>query len=152
MITLTSEFTDGKGRHARAWVFFDAECGFCTRLARRVAPLLATRGIALAKLQDPRVSKLLGLPLSELLREIRYLNVDAKQFSGADAFVAVAREFWWGRSVRLVQQNSRRNENFACRIQVRRFPTPECNGVRCEIASAVPLLSNRPTGARESRK
>ena len=59
MISLTSEFTDGKGRHARAWVFFDADCGFCTRLARRVAPLLATRGIALAKLQDPRVAKLL---------------------------------------------------------------------------------------------
>jgi predicted DCC family thiol-disulfide oxidoreductase YuxK len=95
MISLTSEFTDAKGRHARGWVFFDAECRFCTRLARRVAPLLATRGIALAKLQDPRVSKLLGLPLSELLREIRYLNSDAIQFSGADAFVAVAREYWW---------------------------------------------------------
>jgi predicted DCC family thiol-disulfide oxidoreductase YuxK len=95
MISLTSEFTDGKGRHARGWVFFDAECGFCTRLARRVAPLLATKGIALAKLQDPRVIKLLGLSPEELLREIRYLNEDAKQFGGADAIVAVAREFWW---------------------------------------------------------
>src|ERR1700722_3534528 len=45
MISLTSEFTDGKGRHARGWVFFDAECGFCTRLARRIAPLLATKDI-----------------------------------------------------------------------------------------------------------
>jgi predicted DCC family thiol-disulfide oxidoreductase YuxK len=95
MISLTSEFTDGKGRHARGWVFFDAECGFCTRLARRIAPLLATRDILLAKLQDPRVAKLLGLLPDELLREIRYLNNDAKQFGGADAIVAVAREFWW---------------------------------------------------------
>jgi predicted DCC family thiol-disulfide oxidoreductase YuxK len=95
MISLTSEFTDGKGRHARGWVFFDAECGFCTRLARRIAPLLATRGISLAKLQDPRVPKLLGLPPEEVLREIRYLNADGKQFGGADAIVEVAREFWW---------------------------------------------------------
>src|SRR5712672_2168387 len=28
MISLASEFTDGKGRHARGWLFFDAECGF----------------------------------------------------------------------------------------------------------------------------
>jgi hypothetical protein len=28
MISLASEFTDAKGRHARGWFFFDAECGF----------------------------------------------------------------------------------------------------------------------------
>lgn len=95
MISLTSEFTDGKGRHARGWVFFDAECGFCTRTARRIAPLLATKDIALAKLQDPRVPKLLGVTPIELLREIRYLDEEAELFSGADAFVAVARKFWW---------------------------------------------------------
>jgi predicted DCC family thiol-disulfide oxidoreductase YuxK len=95
MISLTSEFTDAKGRHARGWVFFDAQCDFCTRFARRVAPVLAKRSIELAALQDPRVAKLLGLPPCELLREIRYLNVNAKHIGGADAIVAVAREFWW---------------------------------------------------------
>ncbi len=34
MISLVSEYTDGKGRHARGWLFFDAECKFCTRIAR----------------------------------------------------------------------------------------------------------------------
>ena len=95
MISLTSEFTDAKGRHARGWLLFDAECDFCTRLARSVAPVLARRNISLAALQDARVGKLLGLPPSELLREIRYVNSDAKQFGGADAIVAVAREIWW---------------------------------------------------------
>src|SRR5258708_30800693 len=104
MISLTSEFTDGKGRHARGWVFFDAECGFCTRTARRIAPLLATKHIALAKLQDPRVPKLLGLTPVELLREIRYLDEEAKLFSGADAFVAVARKFLWGAPFLLFSQ------------------------------------------------
>ncbi len=40
MISLVSEYTDGKGRHARGLLFFDAECKFCTRIARWLAPIL----------------------------------------------------------------------------------------------------------------
>lgn len=97
MISLTSEFTDGKGRHARGWLFYDAECVFCTRIARIVAPILKSGGLAMAALQDPRVGALLGLSCAELLREIRFLRSDGKQFGGADAVVAVAREIWWAR-------------------------------------------------------
>jgi predicted DCC family thiol-disulfide oxidoreductase YuxK len=97
MISLASEFTDGKGRHARGWLFFDAECGFCTRIARWLAPILQRRGLAVAPLQDPRVGSLLGLSQTELLREMRFLLADGSQFGGADAGVALAREIWWGR-------------------------------------------------------
>ena len=95
MISLASEFTDGKGRHARGWLFFDAECGFCTRTARWLQPILERRGLAVAPLQDPRVGALLGLPKSELLRELRFLLSDGSQTGGADAVLAVAREIWW---------------------------------------------------------
>ena len=97
MISLASEFTDGKGRHARGWLFFDAECGFCTRIARWLAPILQRRGLALAPLQDPRVGSLLGLSGTELLREMRFLLSDGSQYGGADAAVALAHEIWWGR-------------------------------------------------------
>ena len=97
MISLASEFTDGKGRHARGWLFFDAKCGFCTRIARWLAPILQRRGLALAPLQDPRVGSLLGLSGTELLREMRFLLADGSQCGGADAAVALAREIWWGR-------------------------------------------------------
>jgi predicted DCC family thiol-disulfide oxidoreductase YuxK len=97
MISLASEFTDGKGRHARGWLFFDAECGFCTRIARWLAPILQRRGLAVAPLQDPRVGALLGLSQSELLREMRFLLSDASHYGGADAAVALAREIWWAR-------------------------------------------------------
>jgi predicted DCC family thiol-disulfide oxidoreductase YuxK len=99
MISLASEFTDGKGRHARGWLFFDAECGFCTRTARWLMPILARRGLGVAALQDPRVGELLGLTKVELLRELRFLLSDGRQFGGADAVLAVAREIWWGRPV-----------------------------------------------------
>ncbi len=97
MISLTSEFTDGKGKHAKGWLFFDAECGFCTRIARWLAPALERRGMALAPLQDARVGALLGMSREELLRELRFLLSDGTQFGGADACVALAREIWWAR-------------------------------------------------------
>jgi predicted DCC family thiol-disulfide oxidoreductase YuxK len=97
MISLVSEYTDSKGRHARGWLFFDAECRFCTRTARWVAPILEKRGMALAPLQDPRVGSLLGMPREVLLREIRFLLDDGSQYGGADAIVALGKEIWWWR-------------------------------------------------------
>jgi predicted DCC family thiol-disulfide oxidoreductase YuxK len=97
MITLVDEITDRKGRHARGWLFFDAECGFCTKTARWLAPILARRGLGVAPLQDPRVGALLGLSREELLKELRFLLSDGTNFGGARAVLAVAREIWWVR-------------------------------------------------------
>src|SRR3989475_10854496 len=102
MISLVSEYTDGKGRHARGWLFFDAECKFCTRIARWLAPILERRGIALAPLQDPRVGALLGLSREELMREMQFLLSDGSRFGGADAAGGVGRVIWGGRPRRSV--------------------------------------------------
>jgi predicted DCC family thiol-disulfide oxidoreductase YuxK len=97
MISLASELTDGKGRHARGWLFFDAECAFCTRISQLLARPLHRRKLATAPLQDPRVAALLGLSRAELLRAIRFVLSDGSQYLGADAVLAVARELWWAR-------------------------------------------------------
>jgi predicted DCC family thiol-disulfide oxidoreductase YuxK len=97
MISLADEYTDGKGRHARGWLFFDADCSFCTKIARFLAPVLDRRGLAVAPLQDPRVGALLGLSSHELLRELKFLLSDGRQFGGAAAVVALAEEVWWAR-------------------------------------------------------
>jgi len=97
MISLTSEFTDTKSRHARGWLFYDADCHFCIKIVRAVAPTLQKRNFALAPLQDPRVSALLGLSQTELLLEMRLLLSDGQQAGGADAAVALAHEIWWAR-------------------------------------------------------
>jgi predicted DCC family thiol-disulfide oxidoreductase YuxK len=99
MISLASELTDSKGRHARGWLFFDAECAFCTRIARGLAPVLERRGLALAPLQDPRVAPLLGLAPEELLLEMKFVLSDSGQYGGADAAVALAGEIWWAQPV-----------------------------------------------------
>jgi predicted DCC family thiol-disulfide oxidoreductase YuxK len=97
MITLADEFTDRKERSARGWLFFDAECGFCTRIAQRLAPILRRRGLGVASLQDPRVGALLGMTRRELLKELRFLMDDGMHAGGAKAVLAVAREIWWAR-------------------------------------------------------
>jgi predicted DCC family thiol-disulfide oxidoreductase YuxK len=97
MISLAGEFTDAKGRHARGWFFFDAECGFCTQIARWLAPILRRRGMDVAPLQDPRVASLLGMSRTHLMREMRVISSDGSQYGGADAIVALAQEIWWAR-------------------------------------------------------
>jgi predicted DCC family thiol-disulfide oxidoreductase YuxK len=95
MISLSNEYTDTKSRHAKGWLFFDADCRFCTKIARQLAPILESRGLALAPLQDPRVAPLLGLSNENLMREIHLLMSDGEQYAGADAVVALARQIWW---------------------------------------------------------
>ena len=95
MISLASEMTESKGRHARGWLFYDAECEFCTRTAGWLARPLYKRGLAIAPLQDPRVGALLGLTQEQLLQAIRLVMSDGKQYTGADAFLALASELWW---------------------------------------------------------
>ena len=97
MISLSSEMTDSKGRCARGWLFFDAECEFCTRTARWLIGPMNRRGLAVAPLQDPRVGALLGLSQKELLSVIRFVFEDGSQYAGADAVLAVVRELWWAR-------------------------------------------------------
>jgi predicted DCC family thiol-disulfide oxidoreductase YuxK len=97
MITLADEFTDRKERSARGWLFFDAECRFCTHTARWLTPILRRRGLGVAPLQDPRVGALLGMSRHELLKELRFLMSDGTHAGGANAVLAVAREIWWAR-------------------------------------------------------
>src|SRR5262249_29236880 len=97
MITLADEFTDRKERSARGWLFFDAECRFCTRTARWLAPTLRRRGLGVAPLQDPRVGALIGMSRSELLKELRFLMSDGSHSGGVKAVLAVSREIWWAR-------------------------------------------------------
>lgn len=97
MISLAAELTDSKGMHARGFLFYDAECQFCIKLARWTTPTLNRRNIALAPLQDPRVIALLAIPSGELLRELRLVISGKGQYGGADAVVALAREIWWAR-------------------------------------------------------
>ena len=82
-------------RKSRGWIFYDANCRFCTALARKFAPLLASRRLNLLPLQTPGLAERLHLPGSELLKEMRVLRPDGHCTGGADALLEIARDFWW---------------------------------------------------------
>ena len=99
MISLSNEYTDSKGRHARGWLFYDADCEFCKRIAGRLVSILASRGLAVAPLQDTRVGPLLNLAPSDLLHELKFLLSDGRQFGGAKAVLEVAGTIWWANPI-----------------------------------------------------
>ena len=134
MISLTSEYTDGKGRHAKGWLFFDGDCRFCVRTARWLSPILMRRGFALAPLQDPRVGVLLGLSREELLRDLRFLMSDGTQYAGADAVLTVARQVWWMRPLVWISRIPK-SMPFLHSLYRLVAESRSCSAISCEIAA-----------------
>ena len=83
----------------RGWILYDADCGFCTRWAWRLARIgrVGKRGFHLAPLQAPWVRERLKLSEKDLLHEMRVLTADDVLYGGADSVVFLAQQVWWAR-------------------------------------------------------
>jgi predicted DCC family thiol-disulfide oxidoreductase YuxK len=81
----------------KGWVYFDADCVFCSVLAARTDGLLARRGFHLAALQNNWVREKLGLKEGGPLTEMKLLTADGQVYGGADAIIQIARSIWWAR-------------------------------------------------------
>ena len=80
----------------RGWLFYDAACPLCARWAERSRGLLRRRRIELLPLQGDGVAGRLGIPETDLLKEMRFLTRAGELSGGAAAAVRIARQFWWG--------------------------------------------------------
>lgn len=89
MITkITDKKSDG-------WIFYDADCGVCSRLAKRFAPLLHGRRFELVPLQAPDSRERLGMKPDEPFDEMKLLTADGKVIGGADSMIFLAKKIWW---------------------------------------------------------
>jgi len=79
----------------RGWVFYDGECGFCSRWLKFWQPILHRHGFAIAPLQESWVGERLHLSGPELLYDLRMLMKDGQTAAGADVYLQVARRIWW---------------------------------------------------------
>jgi len=95
---VNTEITDAAG--FEGWIFYDADCRFCVRLAHWVQPWIADRRFCLLPLQGAWCRRRLELPDQELLKEMRLLRPNGELFGGADALLEIARHFWWAWPVR----------------------------------------------------
>jgi len=95
MISVSTEINEMNSGPSRGWVFFDGNCPFCRRWARRLEPFLAPRGFRFCPLQLPCVRAHFHLPVQELVSEMRVLMCDGAACGGADALAHLARYIWW---------------------------------------------------------
>jgi predicted DCC family thiol-disulfide oxidoreductase YuxK len=87
-----TDMNDGK---KRGWVFYDAECPWCRRLAASWRRRIAPADFAWRPLQSPGAGARLGLSDAELLPEMRVLLADGRILSGVDAWSVLCRSVWW---------------------------------------------------------
>jgi predicted DCC family thiol-disulfide oxidoreductase YuxK len=97
MNSVFTECSDSSAAEYRGWLFYDAQCDFCTRWARALEPLLLSRGFHVAALQDVWVAPLFELSRAELLQAVRVWTPSGPQFAGADAVLHVAQFLPWAR-------------------------------------------------------
>jgi predicted DCC family thiol-disulfide oxidoreductase YuxK len=92
---VNTEITDIK--NGNGWICFDAECGLCVSLARRVRRLLNRHGFGLVPLQTPWVKDRLANTGEELLSEMRLIPAQGRVCGGAEALTEIARHIWWAK-------------------------------------------------------
>ena len=95
MTSLRHSTTGRTGEPRVGWVLYDTDCGICTRLARFSRPTLSRLGFETAPLQSTWVPERTGLPLAELLIDVRLLTTDGTLVSGPDVYRYFMRRIWW---------------------------------------------------------
>ena len=95
MNALFSDVPAKSNARRRGWVFYDADCAFCTSLVRGLEPTLLRRGFHCSPLQDRWVALALGISREELLKEMRVWTRKRELLRGADALVYLAGRIWW---------------------------------------------------------
>jgi predicted DCC family thiol-disulfide oxidoreductase YuxK len=66
-------------------LFFDGQCGMCTRTRNILVKLDRTGQLKTEPLQRPGTAERLGIPASRLLESVRWLDSSGEVYSGAEA-------------------------------------------------------------------
>ena len=98
MISELTEITESaEAAPFRDWIFYDADCSSCRRLALRFEAFFGARGFHFEPLQQEWVQHRLNLTKAEALEEMRVLTSAGQVFGGADAMIFLARQIWWAK-------------------------------------------------------
>jgi predicted DCC family thiol-disulfide oxidoreductase YuxK len=66
-------------------LFFDGQCGMCTRTRNFLVKLDRSGQLKTEPLQRPGTAERLGIPASRLLESVRWLDSSGEVYSGAEA-------------------------------------------------------------------
>ena len=79
----------------RGEIFYDADCGLCSRGATRWGGLFACRGFTWLPLQTPGTTARTGASEAELRDEMKLRLADGRVVGGAAAWAILFRSVWW---------------------------------------------------------
>ena len=79
----------------RGQVFYDADCGLCSRGVTRWGGLFERRGFHWLPLQTPGVAARLGASDGELRAEMKLQLASGRVLGGVDAWKVLFRAVWW---------------------------------------------------------
>lgn len=82
-------------RTVRGWIYYDAQCRWCTRWVRRMGPIWVRRGFQFEPLQSERARAVLGLTGPALVEELKVRLADGRTYGGADAVACLCRAVGW---------------------------------------------------------
>lgn len=77
------------------WIFFDAECRFCTAGRRRWGRIFERRGFVWLPMQTPGTAERLGIAPALLLAEMWVLPAGGSPLHGIGAWIRLMRHVWW---------------------------------------------------------
>lgn len=76
---------------AVGWLLYDADCSFCVRSARFIAPLLRRHRMDIAPLQAWPDDRRYGVPAERWLDAARFIAADGRQYDAVAAFIEIGR-------------------------------------------------------------
>ena len=92
---MNTEITDNTAKEPVGWIFFDADCQFCTANRRRWGGIFERRGFVWLPLQTPGTAERLGITESQLHAEMWLQLADGRKYSAVNAWSVQIRHVWW---------------------------------------------------------
>ncbi|MCX7866201.1 thiol-disulfide oxidoreductase DCC family protein [Limisphaera sp. VF-2] len=78
----------------QGWIYYDAQCRWCTRWVRRMGPVWIRRGFQFEPLQSARARAALA-GSAAAADELKVRTSDGRIYGGADALAHLCRAVWW---------------------------------------------------------
>jgi predicted DCC family thiol-disulfide oxidoreductase YuxK len=92
---LHTEITDNNAKSPAGWIYFDAECRFCSANRRRWGRIFERRGFVWLPMQAPGTAERLGVAPDRLMAEMWFLPASGSPVSGVSAWIGLMRYVWW---------------------------------------------------------
>ena len=92
---MNTEITGKQADTLQGEIFYDSNCGLCTRGATWLGGVFVKRGFRWLPMKTPGTAARLGISDAELSSEMKVRFADGRVLGGVDAWASLFRSVWW---------------------------------------------------------